>query len=244
MKRKRGRILAAALLAAFLICLPSLNSRWKRAVYSGKFYDFFITNPYATETAGTMQGISCLQAEEILQGGADDNAAVPVVFYKVLKGQMLTNPEFGRSRSGTVYEIKGDSCLLFPDGFPLALEDTGGCLLSKRLAYELFGDVRITGTTVSFGGREYMVRGILQSEEKVFVRLLTEKDAVMDRLILKAGGYRMKEQYKERLGQYYGLTLEDRPTAFQRFHITTDMLPSRMSDFSEWVNFLKKIGCD
>lgn len=232
-------MLIMVVFAVFIVALPALKRNFELMACKGQLYVFSITNTIPV-TYDTDQGISLMQAEDIWKQNIEMEEAIPMVFYKILENQMLINQKLGRSFRGTVYDIKGESCLLFPEGVPLEPEDKNGCLISRGLAWELFGDTQVTGALVDCGGRESMVRGVLPSDDMLLVRLLTEKEATLGSLLIKADSYHAKEQYKEQLSQYYGLQLKDNPTIFQRLRITTDMLPNRMSDFSGWVDFLKR----
>lgn len=88
-----------------------------------------------------------------------------IVFFSEKKKQTLENPRWYRQTRSTVVEIMGDSTLLFPFGYPLEAEDLKGCLLGEDSARELFGGTEIIGEEIVYGGKTYVIRGILQKRD-------------------------------------------------------------------------------
>ena len=98
----------------------------------------------------------------------------------------LKTEELGREANGTAYFIAGDVSLLFRhDGF-LLREDTQGCLLSKDLAYKLFGSVDIVGLSLTASGQTLTVRGILQEAEgAIVINAGEDTGKIMDAAIIR-----------------------------------------------------------
>lgn len=97
-----------------------------------------------------------------------------MTLWKQTEDKKISYPEFNRRVKVKLIDIWGDVEDVYPEclvqGSPLIKEDINGCMLSKKAAYRLFGAEDVIGKKVSFGKKEYVVRGILDVDESVFVR--------------------------------------------------------------------------
>lgn len=91
------------------------------------------------------------------------------LFWGELPHQYIYNPAFNREAQGRVISCVGNSALLFPDAHPLLPSDVKGCLISTSLAYALFGGTDVTGQGISYGGKEYLVRGTMDRLDSLLV---------------------------------------------------------------------------
>lgn len=101
------------------------------------------------------------------------------------KTEMISQ-ELGKKAVGSAFYVAGDASLLFAYEGVLSREDEDGCLLSKDLAYRLFGSVNVTGLSLEAGGRTLTVRGILQEAEGVIVLNAAEDTGkIMDAAVIR-----------------------------------------------------------
>lgn len=234
----------AGILAAIIICLPSFVSKWNQMSYMGQFYDFTIENPLLNEDSLQFmeQGILSFNAEKILNENEKSEEIIPMMFYHIKKKQTLENKELSRLYDADVYELKGNSDLLFPDETLLQREDKKGCLISQKAAWELYGNDEVIGASIVFNNASYTIRGVIKSKNSFFVCQQREGEKkILTKLRFKAGTFYKKEVQKEQIGNSFGLLLTDNLTKYQKYNITMDRLPNRMSDFEGWMEFFETL---
>lgn len=243
MKGIKGQILIPIFLAIIIICLPDVIIEWKHAAYMENFYDMDIENPILDENMReTGQGISSLAAAEIMKKNEDSEEKIPMMFYHINKKQTLLNHELNQECDALIYKIKGSSDLLFPDEALLHSDDKKGCLISQEAAWELFRDDSVVGATLTFQEEDYTIRGVIKSKEIFFVCQQQDGEKeVLTGLKIKAETFYDKEVQREQIGTVYGLMLNDNLTNYQKYHITIDRLPNRMSDFKGWQELFKSL---
>lgn len=91
------------------------------------------------------------------------------VLWRKKKFVCVENPELGRQAIIDAYGIAGNSSVLFPHTNVLHTGDTGSCLLSSDVAWNLFGGTDVAGRSVSVDGVEYTVAGVVFQEEQLCV---------------------------------------------------------------------------
>jgi len=205
------------------------------------FYKLDIINTDEIESYGKKQGISPDTAKDVLK--EDQDETIPAVFYKKMEEQLISNISLGRSENAVVYKLVGESSLLFPDEPLLRSTDTEGCLISRGLAWQMYGDLQVSGSTVQYDGQDFVIRGLLHRDDLVFVTVNDGENETdyMEHLIIKADSYRGKELYKERITQNCGIKFSEELTLYQRLHSIPYLLPNRMSNFSQWVDMFEQI---
>lgn len=71
-------------------------------------------------------------------------------------------------------DIWGDVEQVYPDclvaGAPLIKDDEAGCMLTEKAAEKLFGGTDVIGMHVMLEKKEYIIRGILDIPEEIFIR--------------------------------------------------------------------------
>ena len=79
--------------------------------------------------------------------------------------------------------VYGRTDLIFPDCEAMDIENKTGCLISKGLAFRLFGGTDVVGNILEYNSREYEVIDIIDSDIPLFVYELWEEDSsiVLDR---------------------------------------------------------------
>lgn len=103
------------------------------------------------------------------------------------KGQKLENKELGSKASVTLFEVHGDMAEVIPKtlllGSYVGKEDKTGCVVSLKTAETLFRSRQVIGCEVNFQNMQYIIRGVLNSEEEILM-LQTEREAVLPYLEL------------------------------------------------------------
>ncbi len=84
------------------------------------------------------------------------------------KKEEVKNPEFNRKAKVTCIALFGNSVSLFPMGNPLTIHDETGCLISKKTAWELFGDRNVVGKKLIYQEKTYEIRGVLLLNQELF----------------------------------------------------------------------------
>lgn len=46
-------------------------------------------------------------------------------------------------------------------------EDTKGCVIDEKTAYDLFRDKKVVGNTITYNSKQYIIRGVVKSKEQV-----------------------------------------------------------------------------
>ncbi len=155
--------------------------------------------------------------------------------YTVSSGQLVEGI-LCRDAEVTVIEESVDSNLLFPSFNVLYAEDDTGCLLDRGTMYILFGTAADVGQTVLYRGKEYTVRGIIETDLPIIVisGQTVRKDYPVDGFILNTES----ETYKN---QYAGLLQNSYKNITQFYYLTEYVslkrwveTPSEWSDFEFW----------
>ncbi len=136
--------------------------------------------------AGTLSGE---QIEQYNKGQIENakktesTRQIEITAWKMEKEQEVSWKETGQQTKGTVITVYGDMARVLPfsmkyGGFTFH-EDTAGCVVSRRLAWKLFGAEDVVGNAVQYEGREFLIRGVLDMEESVLAIYQTKKQEAM-----------------------------------------------------------------
>lgn len=134
----------------------------------------------------------------------------------------------------TVVRLLGSSEYLIPYGATLQDWDSEGCLIGEETAEALFGSRKAEGLTVSCGGREYVVRGVVASPAKLLMIVDNTGEFACDYIAL---GYRgaNRRGVAEAFLLRHGLSMRlAEQTGFRRTFAVTELLPGKWSDFDGW----------
>lgn len=132
-----------------------------------------------------------------------------------------------------VIRICGSSEYLIPYGKILQEGDEEGCLIGRKTAETLFKSHNVTGLSVSCGGREYVVRGVLSAPEELFV-IAGEETEAYDHITLDIRGGNERTAAEKFLARH-GLSMQCVNRAgFRKTFSLTELLPESWSDFAGW----------
>lgn len=99
------------------------------------------------------------------------------------KEQDIIWKETGKGAKGAVIKVYGNMAEVLP--FPMKhggfsfYGDTSGCVISSGLAFQLFGAEDVMGNVVSYDGKEWRIRGVLNLKESVLGLYQQKKHKVM-----------------------------------------------------------------
>jgi hypothetical protein len=143
-----------------------------------------------------------------------------------LEDQSLECEELYTKSTVHLIEVYGDMSEAYPveliSGSLPSADDYEGCLIDKNTAYELYRTVHAVGKLLTYQGKKYCVRGIVQSSETVCLIEIQEEDKAFSNLELcftdkENGGalaadfmrqYGLTSSYTEIDGSLYSRLLE------------------------------------
>lgn len=117
--------------------------------------------------------IDAKQMEHIYEEGELEDLPL-LTLWRFEEGAGICKTDGSRHATVKLVELWGDveqiytECLM--DGAPLSKEDKAGCMLSGKAAFEVFGSEDVVGRQVLYDNRAYEVRGLLDVEDKLFIR--------------------------------------------------------------------------
>lgn len=118
------------------------------------------------------ENLQVLNLEQPVKNGSAERAQVQkyhdYTLFAEKRNMEIENKEFSRKTKVTCVSFCGDSVNLFPMSYPLTTEDETGCLISRKTAWELFGDTNVIGKKLTYQKKTYEVRGILLGDQSLF----------------------------------------------------------------------------
>lgn len=120
------------------------------------------------------------------------------------KKQPVTFKEYGRTAEAEAIYLCGDSHLLFEGDAYIDEMDAEGCLISSDIAYELFGNTKIRDLPVTFGDKEYIVRGVIADRKNTLaVQADSSTEDILDAAAVEIpGGRTVNSVINEYEGRY------------------------------------------
>ena len=86
-------------------------------------------------------------------------------------GVLIVNQDLERNVQADEILLCGNPELVFEDCRMLDREDTDGCLVDEKTAWELFGSVDVAGQKITCDGKDYTIRGIIPGNKQIFAIL-------------------------------------------------------------------------
>lgn len=121
----------------------------------------------------TKEGIDAKQIGRIYE--EEEQEDLPwLTLWRCKEGADICKTDGSRRATVKLVELWGDVEHIYPKclagGSPLSKEDKAGCMLSGKAAFEVFGSEDVIGKQVVYENCTYEVRGLLDVEDKLFVR--------------------------------------------------------------------------
>jgi len=126
----------------------------------------------------TFQNVGSLLAEDyepMLRSEAQAKDPLPFTMWTQSDNQRLEGLGTGRVQNVSWLAIKGDTRLLLPVMQTLFEDDTDGCLIDQATAKQLFRNNNAVGNTVKMGGKEYIVRGVIDGPARTMITQLARE---------------------------------------------------------------------
>lgn len=153
-----------------------------------------------------LNGDSIGKEEEkaILQTEQEQETPAEFILWGQQKEVSLDNTEYARNTTAPALFLSGDSDKILSDtngqlkGNQIALkkEDTEGCLLGYKTAFELFGTEKAIGNCFFYGKRKLTVRGVFSHIQKSIVLQATaEETNCFDHISLYIPNGKSQRQY-------------------------------------------------
>lgn len=94
-----------------------------------------------------------------------------LVLFKTETGIEIENQRLNRSEGGELIETAGNMNLVIPEklikGSFVTDSDRNGCVISRKVAENIFGDWDIIGEEVLIGQKNYVIRGVVDAEKSL-----------------------------------------------------------------------------
>ncbi len=99
----------------------------------------------------------------------NEENTIGILLYSQEDDCLVKNTDLNREELTRTIKLYGNSAILFPDYYPLNVNDKAECLISQTLAEKLFGDTNVYGVVVTFNQKDYLVRGVIREEGNFFM---------------------------------------------------------------------------
>lgn len=144
--------------------------------YNGKMMS---DNPGTATAVLTENRLDAKSASEIQKTELKQDNPLLFTIWGEKENAKLSNKQYQRNSSATAVLVCNNPQLLFNGTAALAPEDTRGCLIDEKTAYDLFGSTDVVGKQLEYQDRKLTVRGILKGidDERQMVVMQADGDA-------------------------------------------------------------------
>lgn len=127
-------------------------------VYSGKISIY-----------NNFMGITVRQAIAIQQKNTLDRNSLNFCFWNEQVGVSVKNANLNKEYKGALLEVVGRADILFQKANTLDESDYGGCIIDYHMSDNLFGSRNVVGKNVSYGRKQYIIRGIVEQPKDTMI---------------------------------------------------------------------------
>ncbi|MDO5423074.1 MAG: ABC transporter permease [Eubacteriales bacterium] len=189
---------------------------------------------YQSQTA-----ISLETAEEIQEDAAGKESLPDLTFWREETNQTIaTNVPAERTATVTVLTVSGNPSLLTGNFQIPAAGDISGCLLDSHTAWELFGSENVIGAAVTYGEKEYIIRGVLEGfRGTLIIQASKDEKTGFNRIAAADTGEQKSREIEENLKNRYQIDVILVKSRFS--DLLTGCIPSKWSDFSFYGSFFQ-----
>ncbi len=143
---------------------------------SGMYYGQFIKNNYQSVSIRIHgEGVPLRTIERAVDNEVmkDANRIPTVTAWNCLIDQQVKNTVLSTTAKTRLLEVCGDMSQVYPmelvSGIIPVKDDSNGCLLDRNTAYELFQSSDVIGNILTYQEKEYCIRGIIDTEERLII---------------------------------------------------------------------------
>ena len=156
---------------------------------------------------GDENGMTYPLAESVHKRNQQLDEPMQFVNWCQKSGGQVSYKELDRTQTAEIMTVYGRTDLLFSDCEAIDIDNKTGCLISKELAFHLFGGIEVVGNIIEYNSREYEVIDIVDSDIPLFVYELSEEDSsiVLDRanvLCIQNSPKQTKAEYSKIAGTW------------------------------------------
>lgn len=169
--------------------------------------------------------------------------------YQIIKEQKVLMTGTSKSVETNVVIVDFPVTKLFASTNQLHTDDTAGCILSNHTMYELFGTTAKLGQQLTFGGRDYLVRGIIDTKENMVIIQYDKvtvpyTDLSLDGIIFDVSEEMYRNQTAEKFHNAYeeGDVSDSYYTHDYMSFIGRLETPIKWSDFEFWKDYGKELS--
>lgn len=161
---KHTGIYAVGLLIAILTWSIGLSSVQRMQAYS-----------HLAELRYDEKKLTIDQIEMIIKNEKQEDEVLikSLVAWEQKSGEEVENETIGRKKQVELLKLYGETNTLLPlkklAGDNLLTDDTKGCIISKKAAYDLWGGLDVIGKPLKHGENEYVIRGVLDDETPLVI---------------------------------------------------------------------------
>ncbi|WP_271714993.1 ABC transporter permease [Anaeromicropila herbilytica] len=208
---KKKIIQYLTLFVMFLILLYYLSANLVVAINNKEQY-----NSESIRFEGN--GITQKKIEDSLNMERDKKTkTIPqITAYNRIDSEKIENDKLVRNMDLSVMIVSGDMSVTTPmdllAGNYVYKEDTYGCLIDSKSAYQLFGTINAVGSIVTYHKQQYYIRGVVSTDSPVFFIQSNKEDMEYKNLEIVYPGQRNAEELVEQFltsNQYPSHTLID-----------------------------------
>lgn len=171
----------------FLLLFIMVFVLWGNAVYYGQYIkEHYQSVGVRIKGPGVTERVLIQAVENERQKRNQELQKVSA--WNRLEDQRLEYEELGTDSIVQLLEVYGDMREAYPveliSGSLPSADDYQGCLIDKNTAYELYRTVNAVGNLLTYQGKQYCVRGIVQSSETVCLIEIQEEEKTFSNLEL------------------------------------------------------------
>ncbi len=132
---------------------------------AGDSVKFYLKQPVTVAEALAAAEQNQQIKEEVQQGKAEQGQPLDFCIWGRQEDVPVANENLSRQAKADVVFLCGNPELLFADSRIPAQEDTEGCLIDEKTAWELFGSTQVAGKEVTCQKKSYTIRKVIAGEE-------------------------------------------------------------------------------
>lgn len=143
---------------------------------NGMYYGQFIKNNYQSVSIRIHgEGVPLRIIERAVDNEVMKNTSrIPTITaWNCLIEQQVKNTVLSTSAKTRLLEVCGDMRQVYPmelvRGIIPIKDDSNGCLVDNNTAYELFQSLDVIGNILTYQGKEYCIRGIINTQERLVI---------------------------------------------------------------------------
>lgn len=169
--------------------------------------------------------------------------------YQVVEGQKIILTGSVKSAETNLVIVNFPVTELLTSVNQLHVEDMAGCIVSSHTMYELFGTTESIGQCLTLYGRDYMVRGILDTEESMVMiqydtAVLSDRNKALDGIVFDTSKELYRNQFVNHFYNSYQMgNVSDLYYTYDYMSLFGKLgTPVKWSDFDFWKDYENELA--